>query len=353
MKRLAETELSADNSTGMQPAKAPRTGSAEVEPWTCQSSLNVNCDDRAFCNMQKCGLPQPQPQSQPQSTGPASWSCPGCGNENRPGRLFCNIRTCGLAKPGLTQRDFDSVMAPLPPNGGLNTHFQVPFQSHAQATQVCMPIVTPPQQMPQSVPPPSIRGPVPPGSWMCTTCNNVNFPDRAVCNGRRGMCGLPRPTADVLQALQAAPQPMRAAVGGSPPLGSWVCLACGNVNFPSRVVCNSRTCGKPREQVDGGAPGVPPPQGNFGTLSPYGMTQPEYGVDGIDYRAQMAAFAQHTAPVHMGQSLDNTGLMAAPPQMASTPPAGSWVCPSCQNVNYPSRTHCNRRHCNLPRPADV
>lgn len=317
MKRLAETELSADNSTGMQPAKAPRTGSAEVHAHSIDSPR------------------------------PASWSCPGCGNENRPGRLFCNIRTCGLAKPGLTQRDFDSVMAPLPPNGGLNTHFQ--------ATQVCMPIVTPPhvQQMPQSVPPPSIRGPVPPGSWMCTTCNNVNFPDRAVCNGRRGMCGLPRPTADVLQALQAAPQPMRAAVGGSPPLGSWVCLACGNVNFPSRVVCNSRTCGKPREQVDGGAPGVPPPQGNFGTLSPYGMTQPEYGVDGIDYRAQMAAFAQHTAPVHMGQSLDNTGLMAAPPQMASTPPAGSWVCPSCQNVNYPSRTHCNRRHCNLPRPADV
>ena len=52
-------------------------------------------------------------------------------------------------------------------------------------------------------------------------------------------------------------------------------------------------------QVDGGAPGVPPPQGNFGTLSPYGMTQPEYGVDGIDYRAQMAAFAQHTAPADL------------------------------------------------------
>ncbi|CAI5958670.1 unnamed protein product [Closterium sp. NIES-64] len=32
-------------------------------------------------------------------------------------------------------------------------------------------------------------------------------------------------------------------------------------------------------------------------------------------------------------------------------PDGSWACSECGNVNYPFRSHCNRRHCGRPRPT--
>lgn len=31
------------------------------------------------------------------------------------------------------------------------------------------------------------------------------------------------------------------------------------------------------------------------------------------------------------------------------PPAGSWHCKACGNVNYPHRTHCNKRNCGVKR----
>merc|ERR1712046_272451 len=37
-----------------------------------------------------------------------------------------------------------------------------------------------------------------------------------------------------------------------PPPGSWVCTACNNVNWPNRETCNAKNCGQPRALVDGG-----------------------------------------------------------------------------------------------------
>ena len=38
---------------------------------------------------------------------------------------------------------------------------------------------------------------------------------------------------------------------------SWVCGSCQNVNFPSRETCNRRDCGAKREDVDAGPPPSP------------------------------------------------------------------------------------------------
>lgn len=34
-----------------------------------------------------------------------------------------------------------------------------------------------------------------------------------------------------------------------PPVGSWTCSACGNINWPQRTMCNRKNCGLPRIQV--------------------------------------------------------------------------------------------------------
>ncbi|CAI7856202.1 unnamed protein product [Closterium sp. NIES-53] len=40
-----------------------------------------------------------------------------------------------------------------------------------------------------------------------------------------------------------------------------------------------------------------------------------------------------------------------PPRVQAAAPDGSWACSECGNVNYPFRSHCNRRHCGRPRPT--
>jgi len=60
-----------------------------------------------------------------------------------------------------------------------------------------------------------------------------------------------RPDLGPLGAVQAGAR--------SHPIGSWVCVACGNINFPGRTTCNRSVCGMPRSEVDGGDPGGPSP----------------------------------------------------------------------------------------------
>jgi len=97
-------------------------------------------------------------------------------------------------------------------------------------------------------------------------------------------------------AMRVAPT---AGSSGPPPPGSWECVACQNVNFPTRDKCNAKNCGQPRHLVDGGAPSYSPP----------------------------------------------------PPPRNSSAPEGSWTCPGCENLNYPTRTVCNKRGCGLAKPA--
>lgn len=259
--------------------------------------------------MRKCGAPKED----------VPWICPGCGNENYAARLFCNMRKCGLARPGLTEKQLRSAQtaaAPLPrPPVVINTPPR-PMVQFGGGPGFSMPIQHP-QQIRSPQPP---MGGAPDGNWNCPYCGNVNYPSRTVCNARK--CGMPRPAGGgggvrggggFYGSQPPAPMGMRAAppqsAASSHPEGSWVCSDCGNVNFPTRDSCNKRTCGKPRFQVDGG----PPPS------APSTFSAPRPSLGG--------------------------------PAEERPPPEGSWTCPSCQNVNYPTRTHCNKRSCGLPKPS--
>lgn len=176
-----------------------------------------------------------------------------------------------------------------------------------------------------------VRNTGPEGSWICVACNNLNFPTRVTCNGRN--CGRPRAEVDggppdsmTFEATAADQVEHRAvpAPGDAQPEGSWVCAACQNVNYPMRTTCNRRTCGRPRAEVDAG-PALP----HVGVVMA-GLANTVAGLSGVAGATGVAG-----------------GLGAG------GAPLGSWVCPSCQNVNFPNRTNCNKHNCGLPRPQDL
>lgn len=321
-----------------------------LEAWNCPNCGNENRAGRAFCNMRQCGIakpglsagqlaaagmmmpgmmpqqgmvhggpmhggmmqggmvvmPPPAPQQSAPSPPAGSWTCIQCNNVNFPTRDTCNGRSCGRPRAevdgGPSAGSLGAVPQYMPP----------------------APSMAPMHQRP-AVPP----GNHPEGSWVCGQCNNVNYPTRDTCNGKS--CQKPRCEVDAgppgfampapihqpqiypqqmhqpqmypqqMYGIYAAPPPPLApAVKSQPPEGSWQCVACNNVNYPTRDTCNGRSCNKPRAECDGGPP---PPKGAAAT-------------------------------------------QAAPPE-------GSWTCPACQNTNFPTRTSCNRRACGQPRPEGI
>lgn len=153
--------------------------------------------------------------------------------------------------------------------------------------------------------------------------------------------------------MQAAPAPAASvagyggAGGQQHPPGSWTCGACNNVNWPMRTHCNRQNCKLPRIQVDatlasqmmnqmagmpGTVPGMPNVPGMHNGIQDWQQ----------NYASLMAPSASAT-----------TWAMNPRPQSNREVPAGSWHCPACGNINWPSRTHCNRKECAQPRPAEA
>eukprot|EP00451_Oxyrrhis_marina_P001281 CAMPEP_0204258894 /NCGR_PEP_ID=MMETSP0468-20130131/5223_1 /ASSEMBLY_ACC=CAM_ASM_000383 /TAXON_ID=2969 /ORGANISM="Oxyrrhis marina" /LENGTH=236 /DNA_ID=CAMNT_0051233099 /DNA_START=24 /DNA_END=734 /DNA_ORIENTATION=+ len=189
----------------------------------------------------------------------------------------------------------------------------------------------------------------PNGSWTCV-CGNVNYPFRNICN--RKTCSLPRDGgagkskgggstfgkggigdwstfgAPAFKAPRPPTQswgnpfPQTPAVDG----GNWMC-ECGNENFPHRTYCNRKVCSKPRPGLS--APSFQPAR------RPRPTTQ-----WAAPYPTQVTIAQQPwvPAPIHV----------AAPRAAPRKAPLGSWKC-ECGNVNFPSRTSCNRNTCSKPR----
>merc|ERR1712192_39516 len=86
---------------------------------------------------------------------------------------------------------------------------------------------------------------MPEGSWICLSCHNVNFPNRDICNKR--VCARPRSEVDGGPPPGSAGAMVNKKSELPSPDGSWVCSACGNVNWPLRTTCNRKTCGQPRD----------------------------------------------------------------------------------------------------------
>merc|ERR1712039_553613 len=67
-------------------------------------------------------------------------------------------------------------------------------------------------------------GTVPVVDWTCLECGNLNYASRVECNSKR--CTAVRPGMKT---------------------GDWICKLCRNHNYASREVCNSSKCGAPRD----------------------------------------------------------------------------------------------------------
>lgn len=279
--------------------------------------------------------PAPPPPSRGEDRPPphGSWICGACGNVNYPDRTHCNKRSCGVPREGprpAPQPRYTPLTAPPPPRPGL---------------------------------PPPRRGRkgAPEGSWVCSACDNVNYPSRTTCNARG--CGRPREEVELPNGvINGGPEPEQQIEDF--PEGSWVCGSCQNVNFPGRDKCNRRTCGKPRVDIGGGGPVhlEPAPYKPM----PYAPPEPRAPPPG-DYpegswvcgSCQNVNFPSRETCNRRDCGAKREDVDAGPPPMnaappprergAKPPPDGSWVCGACSNVNYPDRTSCNKRTCGKPR----
>jgi hypothetical protein len=261
------------------PSKAHKGPDASEDQWACSKCGNMNYASRLVCNMRNCGAQKEQ----------ENWVCTGCGNENFGSRIACNMRRCQQIKPGTTMKQLNQVNA----SAAFASPAMVPKGKGGVGKGFGKGFVTSGDPRAHEA-----------GAWTCS-CGNLNFSGRTECNARG--CRKQRPAhvmqqqwnqgyaAQLLgqwQPVYAAKPPQQAPA----PEGSWQCTACKNVNFPNRDTCNAKSCGQPRNLVDGGAP------------------------------------------------------MSARNQQAAAP-AGSWTCSSCNNVNFPNRTVCNRRDCSTPKDA--
>lgn len=208
--------------------------------WSCEACGNVNFQFRDTCN--RCATPKPyvQPAGQKPIAGiNGNWECLSCGNVNFAHRDACNL--CAMPREQKLQKRG-------PPMAGLD------------------------------------------GNWACEACGNVNFPHRDRCN----RCSTPKQPAIGMAPMAAmAPTPQtKGPVAGVD--GNWTCLACSNVNFAKRDMCNRCTALKPLDVVE------------------YPMTQP-----------LVTSLVTHRGPPVAGVD-------------------GNWACPQCQNINFAHRSSCNR-----------
>eukprot|EP00929_Paragymnodinium_shiwhaense_P121337 TRINITY_DN9352_c1_g1_i1.p1 TRINITY_DN9352_c1_g1~~TRINITY_DN9352_c1_g1_i1.p1 ORF type:complete len:297 (-),score=45.08 TRINITY_DN9352_c1_g1_i1:97-987(-) len=294
------SKRSADDDGDAPAQKVPRP---DEDTWTCVKCGNLNYGGRMFCNMRKCGAPN--------TALSANWICPGCGNENFAGKLFCNLRRCGLAKPGLTLQTLAAFGVDI---SGL----MGPGNSDAAKP-----------------------------NWHCLACGNSNFPSRDQCNGRG--CGKPRSEVDGGPGIPGGLQGLKDY--SNSPEGSWMCRYCKNVNFPTRLICNGKNCGRSRSDADGGAP---PKQIGIGASAPaMPVPQPSGKLTG----AMLTTMANAIGAMMGNVPAATSSPVQLPTQVAggggrNEPVQGSWKCGACGNVNFPTRSICAKRTCGLPRPAD-
>lgn len=297
MKRTA-----ADYSVAAPATKVQNTGppAGQGETWSCLSCGNVNWPLRTVCNRKECG-----------ALGP--WTCPVCSNQNYQGRAVCNRKGCSQSHPS------NSAVVAAAVAGKV-----VPGMPGLQALLLA-------------------SSGAPAGSWLCTGCNNINWPLRSNCNNK--VCGLPRSQAD---GGPVSHRPGLGGVGSGIPSGSWVCTGCQNINWPLRTTCNNKTCGLPREQVDGG----PPPIAVSST----------HGIPGMNPAGSWTCTVCGNTNWPLRQTCNNKScglprdqVDGGTPQVSNnganaTTPVGSWSCPLCGNINWPLRTVCNKKGCNQPKP---
>lgn len=218
------------------PSKLHKGEPSDEGSWNCTICGNLNFAHRSVCNSRSCGAPKDND----------AWTCPACGNDNFAGKIFCNMRRCQQVRPGATMQQIQQHMGAGGPQadkggkggnagkgGGKGGTGGGGGKGYTHGGD--------PRAAPEL------------GAWTCD-CGNLNFAGRVTCNARS--CGKPAPRQQAW-GMSNIHMPAQGKGGAAPPDGAWVCSACQNVNWPTRDSCNSKSCGAPRHLVDGGAPPRP------------------------------------------------------------------------------------------------
>lgn len=134
----------------------------------------------------------------------------------------------------------------------------------------------------------------------------------------------------------------------------WICPGCGNSNYASREVCNTRICRMPRPdlaekmQGDYGPMRGMPSMGSMARVNPYPLAMPMgmpnmNGFDKAEENWKCPGCGNENFPTRM---FCNTRKCRMPK------PEGNWTCPFCGNENFPTRMVCNTRRCQAPKPSN-
>lgn len=314
----------------MQSGPAIKVPRTDGEGWLCEKCGNHNFEGRAYCNLRKCGAPGP-------------WNCGVCGNKNFATRDVCNMRNCNQPRPPPPAGH--AVAGSVGGVPGVNQ--QATYQAIAMLQASGLGNLAGGLQdgisqmlMGQA----GLAGGgqkgqqhFQEGSWVCLGCGNINFPTRTNCNAK--MCGRPRTEVD-----GGPPKPGASTKSIYMP-GSWVCGACQNINWPKRESCGLRSCGRPRHEVDAGAPS---PEMLQAQHLAQGSLGPVSAVPRAIRTAPMSSFPMNSFPMNGGPL--NGGPMNGGPMNPNADPAnGAWNCPHCGNLNFAGREACNKRTCGRPR----
>ncbi|XP_042419714.1 TATA-binding protein-associated factor 2N-like [Zingiber officinale] len=152
-----------------------------------------------------------------------------------------------------------------------------------------------------------------PGDWTCRSCQHLNFSRRDSCQ----RCGDPRPSSERSDHASFGSGGGRAGGGSSFGFagsdvrpGDWYC-SCGAHNFASRSSCFKCAAAKEDSAARSGGGGGVMPDGDMPRSRGYGFGSASGGRAGWK--------------------------------------SGDWICNSCNEHNFASRTECFR--CSAPRDS--
>jgi len=170
------------------------------------------------------------------------------------------------------------------------------------------------------------------GDWLCAACGNHNFASRVACN----KCSAPKTSTG---GSCGGGKPQTPAKPANMKDGDWFCNACGNHNFASRTACNR--CNAPKIGAFGsGGSGAWGCDGKGGSAMGKGFG----GFDG-GYGPYMGmGYMMPAMPMMMG---GNGAMMMG--GKGGIMKEGDWLCPQCSNHNYASRVNCNK--CSALKPG--
>jgi len=286
--------------------------------WVCRMCSNKNYMSREVCNMSKCNERRPDTIKLSSRYLPnGDWECGKCGNLNFASRTVCNRRSCENAAPSEEELRLQHPWV-CPKCCNIN---------YAERKDCNRKNCGNPRPKDGGERP---ARELPGGEWICLACNNLNYASRVVCNNKR--CQKPNP---------AKRKP-----------GDWICPKCKNVNWGMRTECNMPSCDvkRPQRELDNGSWECSCGNFNFGhrevcNMSSCNETRPESATElFVKFNEEQAKSKKRA------RSESEEQVMSKKAKIAEDEPAGSWICPSCSNLNYPQREVCNKRNCTVKRP---